>query len=369
MKLTVLQINLNKAVSQAVKIIGQKNQLPILSNLLLQAKNNRFTITATNLEIGLTAEVPAKIEQEGEITVSGKTLNELVSLSKTDKLVLSTEKELLILKYPGGLCQIKGTEAGEYPPMPGADKHGGVWQIKAGVFNNLCQSVLLAASTDESRPALSGVKMIMLKGKIQVIATDGYRLSQKIVLSKTDKEAEILVPAQALKELVRIIQEEDEIKFSLDDNKNQLVFIIDKTVLTARLIGAEFPLIDKVIPKNWQTEVLVDREELIAALKTSSVFARESANIVKFAISPEGLSLSANAALVGENRTEIEARVSGPEVEVAFNFRFVLEFLNSIKEEQVLLRLGDSLSPAIFQPKNDPDLLHVIMPVRVAQES
>jgi DNA polymerase-3 subunit beta len=198
------------------------------------------------------------------------------------------------------------------------------------------------------------------------VATDGSRLSKKDLSGSYSLLPALLVPARAVVEVARLSGGKGELKVCRDANNNQLIFMFGNFALSTRLVEAQFPPFNKVIPSAWQIEVTADKEELLQALKTAAIFARESSNIIKISVGDNLLTISANSSSTGDDKTEIEAKVKGGEVSVAFNVRFVIDFLNSINSSSVLMKLGGSLSPVIFQDSEDLSLIHVIMPVRLA---
>lgn len=367
MKLLILKDNLTKALSIVGKGLSLKPQLPILSHLLLKARNNQLEIYATNLELGIVYQTPAKVEKEGEIAVPGKLLTEFISSLFTDKIELdATDKSLLVKtdKTKGSLAV--GNPA-DFPPFPAAavvSKKLSFVKIKDAILRTV-----FAASLDEGRPILTGVKTTLTGSKLLLSATDGYRLSkEEVELSSSSDPLEVILPAASLSEVVRIAQtlEAKEIELMIIENKNQVVFGLPNTKIFTRLIDGEFPNVEKIIPAGFKTRVIVDRNALLSAVKTTSIFARGSANIIKMKVEKDGLRLSANTPSVGEEEDFVEAKTDGEESEIAFNFRFLLDLLNNFPDKELVFESLGPLSPGVFKPKTDkPQFLHIIMPVRV----
>jgi len=365
MKLTVLQENLSQAVNLSSRIVSSRPTLPILGNLLLTAEKNIFTISATNLETSLVIQLPAKIETEGKISLPAKTFQELVISLPVQPVTLEAEREKLKINCAKNFIELKGMLANEFPTIPDFPSGVKTWKIKLVDFVKSCQEVVFSAATDESRPVLSAVRVNIEKKGLELVATDGYRLSRKFLTGELGNEAIFLLPAKTLIELVRINSKEGKLEFFLDKKGNQVIFRLDNLRFVSRLIDGQFPPFGKVIPGSCQTTVVIDREELIGVLKMAAVFAKDSANIIKLKIKNEKLKISANSTTAGEEESEIEAKIEGEEVEIAFNYRFVGEFLASIEAPQVRLKLNGNLSPVLFEVPGDKTLLHVIMPVRV----
>lgn len=367
MHVLILKDNLTKALSIVSKGLSLKPQLPILSHLLLKARNNQLEFYSTNLELGIVFTAPAKIEKEGEVAVPGKLLTEFVNSLFTDKIeLIASEKNLQVkTNKTKGLLAI-GNPA-DFPPFPETtvvSKKLPFKKIKDAVLRTV-----FAASSDEGRPILTGVKTVITNGKLLLSATDGYRLSKEEVdLDGATDPMEVILPAQSLMEMVRIAETLDAqvVELSIIENKNQVVFGLPNTKIFTRLIDGEFPNIEKIIPAGFKTRVIIDKDLFHQAIKTTSIFARGSANIIKIKVEKEGLKLSANTPSVGEEEDFIEAKIDGEESEIAFNFRFLLDLLNNFPGKELVMESQGPLNPGVFKPKSDkPSFLHIIMPVRV----
>jgi len=370
MKISLLQENLEKAVLLTSRIVNAKTQLPILTNLLFEAKKEGLFISATNLETSIVVGVPAKTEEVGKITLPAKTLQELVISLPKEKVVLETEKERVKIVCHPTKVKVNGMEAAEFPGIPDVDKSVKPWKLKSEDFIKACSQVVFAASQDEARPALTGVRLSGEKEGWELVATDGYRLSKKTIVGKVEAGRLMIIPARTLNEIIRMIGEEEEILIYPEKKQQQIIFTFANIRLVSRLIDADFPPFAKVIPTSWETEISLDKEQFSRALKTASIFARSSANIIKLKVDADPktgqkVNVSANAPSVGENESEIEAKVKGEAVEIAFNYRFVQEFLAVTQTDQIAIKLNGGVAPAIFEAVGDKSFLHVIMPVRV----
>jgi DNA polymerase III subunit beta len=366
MKLTVLKENLNKALVITGRSISSRPQLPILSNILLQAKENSLQISSTNLEIGINYTIGAKVEKEGEVTVPGKLLLDFINTISADKIEFELIEKNLIVKTINTESSFSTIAASEFPPFPvisGDKKTLPIDKLKAVI-----QRIVFAASTDETRPVLTGVKTAIFGGKISLQATDGYRLSlDSVEIPDKKEELRVVLPAQTLSEIVKIADEQKvkEVDFVIIENKNQVVFTMPGVSVFTRLIDGEYPNIEKIIPADFKTKITISKEDFYQCVKTAALFARGAANIVKIKVEKTGLRLSANTPQVGENQDFIEAKVEGEEGEIAFNYRFLLDLLSNFPDENVVIEMSGPLSPGVFKTLNIPSFLHIIMPVRV----
>ncbi|MBI5452337.1 DNA polymerase III subunit beta [Candidatus Gottesmanbacteria bacterium] len=362
----VLKENINKVLLIIGRNISSRPQLPILSNILIKTEKGQIKIAVTNLELGLVFTVPAKIEKEGEITVPGKLLTEFVSSLTADKIEFVLEGTNLIVKTDKTKASLTTISSSDFPPFPEIPS-----QKDKFSFSKLKDAVArtyFAASYDEGRPVLTGVRTTISGGKITFAATDGYRLSlEQVDIPDKKRDLRIILPAQSLAETIRIAQElkAEELEFSLIESKNQAVFSFLNAVIFTRLIDGEFPNVEKIIPQSGKTRVEISRDDFAQSVKTVSLFARGAANIIKIKIEKEGLRLSANTPQVGQDEDFVEASVSGEETEIAFNFRFLLDLLANFPEETIVFETSGPLNPGVFKPKSPLSFLHIIMPVRV----
>ena len=174
-----------------------------------------------------------------------------------------------------------------------------------------------------------------------------------------------MVPARTLAEVVKLAKSSKTVKLGPSPDEHQLVFVLEDLELVSRLVQGDFPPFQKIIPEETATKVYLDRTELTQAIKIVSVFARESANVVKFSLKTNSIELSANAPQLGQNKVDVDARIEGAPLDIAFNFKFISDFLNICTGDEVLIELNEPLSSAIFRDQADPEFTHIIMPVRI----
>ena len=371
MKISLLQENLNSRLNLAQRFVSTKAQLPVLANFLLEAKEGQLFISATNLEIGISVRVPAKVEEEGSITVPARVLSELVSSLPKEKIELSTDNLILKISTPGHKTTINGMSAAEFPTFPKTAGNADL-VFNSKTLNEISSQVPFASSIDEGRPALTGVLIVMDGKQLSFVATDGFRLSLKQIAGVSEgsqEEGSILIPSKVFQEAGKISsetgKEDGEVKLSLLRESNQVVFSWEDVVLSGRVIDGKFPPYEKILPKSQTTKAILDKEEFLKSIKIASIFARDSANILKLVIEEQRVKISANTPQMGENENVIEARIEGEKNEIAFNCRYLLEYLNNVAGDQVEIQLSGPLAPGTFRVVGDSSFLHVIMPVRI----
>ena len=368
MKFSVLQENLHKGVSRASRIISTKPQVPILANLLLLVTEGGLQIISSSLETTEKTTINARVDKEGGICVPARVFTELVASLPQDTVLLEEKEKSLVVSCGGVKATIAGIDSGEFPSV--ATTVGkSTTVVEKEVLVKALSLVLFAAATDEGRPLLTGVKITQKKEGTVLAATDGYRLSvYKLPLGFADK-TDAVIPARALIELVRVCQEEKETKgvafFPVVDG--QLCIRIGETEIITRQVDGQYPNYEKIVPTRHATSASVDAEALLRAVRSASIFARDSANVVRLHINKKSLTVSANAPQLGESAVEIDAKIVGEEGgDIAFNSRFLVDLLGVFPGDEVVLETTGSLNPGVFLSPKDPAFLHVIMPVRVA---
>jgi len=361
MKLQVTQANLSKALSTVARIANSRNPLPILSNVLLKTENNRLSIAATNLDIGITHFIGSKIETEGAITVPARLMQDFVSSLPDSVLNLELTDNKLHITTDQYQSTINGIVADDFPVMP-AIKEGVTWKSPAADFKKALSQVVFAASADDARPVLNGVYFHSSGTQAVVVATDSYRLAEN-KLGKATKPINFLVPASAAQDLLRIISDTDkEVVVTHDDQ--QVLFHAGDVSLVARLIEGNYPDYRKLIPTKFETIATLARADFLNITKVSSLFARESAgSITVKADKQDGVSINAIASQLGENTAKAEAKVTGGG-EVTLNSRYLIDALNAFSAEEVEFCFNGKLEPVILRSSGEPTYVHLIMPLR-----
>lgn len=366
MKLQILQENFAKAITLASRFTTTRAQLPILGNILLSSSKTKLTVSSTNLEISVSTSLGAKVEKEGEISIPSKVLSELVGNLPKETLSLEAEKEHLKISSSSFSSDILGMNTSDFPKIPSSVHKDKSFNLPKAEFSDGLSRVIFATSVDETRPILTGILFLLSKEGLTLVATDGFRLSRKIIKTNSFKgNFKFILPKTILSEVGRL-GEIEEVVFEVQEKEKQVVFEIGDTVLSSRLLEGEFPDYEKIIPKSTTTKVSLDKEDLLRAVKLSAPFARDNANIVKIKVQKEGITVSAESSQAGSQETKVEAKVEGEsKIEIAFNYKFLEEFLGSVKGEEVRMEFSGNEKAGIFLDPSDSDYLHLIMPVRI----
>lgn len=367
MNIHILQENLVRALTTVNRVVPTRPQLPILQNIRLDASKEGLTITGTNMETTETVWVGGKIEQDGALCVSARTLFEFISSLPSETVRLVAKKEQLIVSSTGYTAELPTVAASEFPIGPQTTPNDAGNTDKA-LFVGALSHVLFAAATDEGRPILTGVRIAQADGQTVFVATDGYRMSMKRVAEPIKKVDSAVIPARALLEVVKLCQEAKEEKAVRVGriSQNQVSFTVGDTTLTTRLIEGEYPNVERIIPKNFTTRARIEKAPFLRAVRSAAIFARDNANIIRLSLGAQKITVTANAAQVGKNSVELPANIEGDGGEIAFNSRFLIDFLTNYPEEELFFEMTGSLNSGVFKPVKDENLLHIIMPVRVA---
>ncbi len=366
MDLEVLQENLSKALLITSRFVASRAQLPVLSNILLKGDKTKLTLSATNLETSASISLGAKIKEAGELTIPAKNFFEIVSNLTSGTIHLVSEKESLKITGSGFTGRISGMNASDFPKVPQTLKKEESIDLSKTEFLKALPQVSFAVSADEARPILTGILFILGKKNMSLVATDGFRLSRKTIpLEGISKEIKTVIPKNILLEVLREGGESENLLLEIKGKEKQVVFGLGNLILSSRVLEGEFPDYEKIIPKSSGVKVRTDKEELLRAVKLSSVFARDSANIVKIKIMKDSIKLSAESSQVGNQETIIDAKAEGELIEISFNYKFLEDFLRVVVGEEVLMEFNNASSPGVFTDPKDPNFLHLIMPVKV----
>jgi DNA polymerase III subunit beta len=362
MKLQVTQANLSKALNTVARIANSRNALPILSNVLLKTENNRLSIAATNLDIGITHFIGSKIQSGGAITVPARLMQDFVSSLPDSVLNLELTDNKLHIATDQYQSTINGIVADDFPVMP-AIKEGISWKSPAAEFKKALSRTVFAASADDARPVLSGVYFHSAAGRGVVVATDSYRLAEN-KLGKVSKTVNFLVPANAAQDLLRIISDTDK-EVSVTHDDQQVLFNVGDVSLVARLIEGNYPDYRKLIPSKFTTVARLAKADFLNITKVSSLFARESAGSITIKASKDDNSVSINAiaSQLGENTAKADAKITGGG-EITLNSRYLIEALNAFSADEIEFCFNGKLEPIILRSPAEADYIHLIMPLR-----
>ena len=380
MKLTCKQQDLARGLSTVSHAVSTRSTLPILSNVLLAAENGRLRLSATNLEIGITCWVAANIQEEGTTTSPARLLTDFVNtLPPTDvSLALQATGQSLKVSDQRSQATIKGMEPGEFPTIPTADGGEPPLTLDAGELRAMIGEVAFAAATDDARPVFTGVLARVRDGRLTFAAADSFRLAVRSTALQdagggvATAVSDMLIPARTLSELGKVMPGEGTVQVVVTPNRNQVLFRLgDDLEMVSTLIAGQFPNYEAILPKGHSTRVTIPTEDFRQIAKQASIFARDSANIVRLKVDPgesDGLkpgtvTLAATAEESGDTTATLDVTVDGPGMEIIFNVKYLTDVLGVLETPTVALELNTPQNPGVIKPVDESDYVYVIMPM------
>ena len=363
MKLQVTQENFNRALNAVARVADNHGTLPVLANVLIKAKNNRFSVAATNLNVAITYFVGAKIETEGVITVPANLLASFVNSLPSGIIQLDVEDKKLKITTNQYKSTINGISADEFPVMP-AIENGQNFMVNGGELKKALQQVVFTASTSDSRPTLSGVLFKAENNKLYIVATDSSRLAEKTLTAKVS-DFELLVPASSINDLLRVLDDDvKSLKIIKDDQ--QALFSFKDVELVSRLIDGDYPNYKPLIPIKSATKATLKKNDLLNIVKVSSLFARETGGSITIEVNEndKAVKIKSLASQIGENNAQASAKVTGSG-SITLNSKFLIDGLNAFEGEEITFAFNSKLEPIVLRDPKDPNYVHVIMPLKV----
>lgn len=364
MKIKVTQEKLSKALNNVSRIAIGKVTLPILNNVLIRVDNKKVSLVTTNLDMAIMDFLPVSSSEDGVVTVPAKLLAEFVSnLPKGETIEINSKDTKVEIKAGKYSSIINGVVADDFPELPEIDeKKAVIYKIGVDEFKNSIGQVIIASSNDLTRPALTGVYFNTYSNKLAIAATDGYRLAEKIIIDQVESEVKAIVPASSLQEVLRSIGEDtEEIEISFNDDLVR--FRLGEVEIISKLINASYPDYQKLIPKDNDIKVTLDREELIRVTKLAALFARSvGGSIICETKSPDKFSVKSIANEFGENDSEIETNVD-KDGRVNFNSRFLIDALNALESKDIEFEFSSRVTPTVLRNKKGKKYTHIVMPL------
>ncbi|MDO8482976.1 MAG: DNA polymerase III subunit beta [bacterium] len=363
MKVECVQEKLQKILSQAEKISGKHLNLPVLSCILLDAKNGQLAIRSTNLDLGFESCLPAKIEEEGVLAVPSGLLSSFVSNLQGEKNVkLKGDSNTLSVMTSKNRTVIKCLPPEDFPTIPEVSKDHS-FEIHAVDFVKGLKAVWYSSSISSVKPELSSVYIYPEDGSVVFAATDSFRLAEKKVKTKTSDFERLLIPFKNIPEIIRTLEGVDGV-VEVRVSKNQIAFVFGGTYLTSRVIDGTFPDYRQIIPKEFKTEAVLLKDDLARSLKIATIFS-DNFNQVNMTIVPaeKKFELTTKNNTLGENTTLLDAALSGEPAEANFNYRYIADCLQSIDSDSVSLSFAGSSRPVVIRGVGDRSFTYLVMPM------
>ncbi|MBI4124888.1 MAG: DNA polymerase III subunit beta [Deltaproteobacteria bacterium] len=370
MEIKIDKTTLYEGLSWVQSVVERKTTMPILSNVLIEAKGSSVTLTATDLEVGVIGDLKAEVVTAGKMTVPAKGLYDMVKELPDQKVLLrKCQNNWLELECGRSRFKLVGMDPAEFPSLP-KKQEGARFQLDGETLLGMLAKVDMAISSDETRYNLNGILIETEtkdeKNKLRFAATDGHRLSlcERELTKKIPLEQSVIFPRKGVVELKRMLEDkEGEVSFWVDPK--QAAIEKDEKFLFVRLIDGQFPPYAQVIPQKAKRVLSVSREELVRSLRRVAVVTTDRSRGVRFSLSPGHLEISANNPDLGEAKEELTCQYKGGAFSTGFNAAYFLDCLAVLGDEQVVLQLGDEVAPCLIQSETDRGFTHVIMPMRI----
>lgn len=367
MKFVVIKNNFKDGLSAVGRIAGENLQLPILKNILLETLENKIVLTATNLEIAIKFIISGKVIENGSIAVPVGVISNIISNIPSERLNIETRKNILEIKTDNYQATINSSPSDEFPLVPKIKNHDSFIEIDSGALKDAMVQVTAASQFSDLRPELSSVFFDYSVDSLKLVATDSSRLAEKSFsggqLSSTRSDPfSFLLPLQSAHELMRIIGDEGKIKIYHD--KNQVLFETEQWELFSRLMEGAFPDYKQVIPKKYNAQITVSKEEFANSLKLSGIFSAKSNEIkIKIAEGRKAIEISSSDQSLGENSYILPAKIEGTAKELFFNWKYLSDGLKALKSEEIFFGANDDNKPAVVRSPKDTSYFYLVMPI------
>ena len=358
MEISIQKIDLVDGIQTVQNAVSQKSSLPILSNVLLEADKGTLKLTATDLDIGICATIPADVMQSGAITIPARKFFDIIkALPEESEITLSMKKNnFVIIKSGKAQFKIIGLPKEEFPQLPEFKDQES--------FKEMLNLTDFAISRDDTRYVLNGTLLIVRGDDIKVVATDGRRLAvmEKKLPKKTLVERDVIIPTKTIQETKRMLGEEGEVKIKFSDN--QVLFAFPSSFILSRLIEGEYPSYKKVIPNKSKREITVSREDFLSAARRASIFTDQDSMAIKLNIKKRKMTISKNTPYLGEAKEELEIDYTGgDELEIGFNPKYLIDVLKSLGDENIVFEVNDSTKPGVI--RRGQEYTYVVLPMQL----
>jgi len=365
MEILVKKSDLVRELQLAQGIVERKNSIPILSNVLAEARDGELRLSATDLDISLRCGCEAQVVKAGSITLSAKKLYEIArALPESDVHIASGADSWTTIKSERVNYRMAGLPREDFPTLPEATGRPSV-TVPGEILRDLIARTSFAITAEDARYFLAGALFVIEKDSVALVATDGHRLSYVRRTYETGAEPQrVLVPRKAVIELARLVEQGGEVAFQRVEN--HLIFVVGDRVLASKMIEGQFPAFEKVILVSGDKAIEITRDSLATAIRRVSLLSSERSRAIKVTLTPGSLEVTANSPELGEARESVSVEYAGPEVSIGFNAQYILDFLGAVGTEIIRLELRDADSQGILTPVGDDanEYRYVVMPMR-----
>ncbi|MDE2749770.1 MAG: DNA polymerase III subunit beta [Chloroflexota bacterium] len=372
MIVSVLQENLAKSLNIVSKAVDSNPPLPVLANVLLETEDSRLKISATNLELSISVWIGAKVEQTGSITLPARTFSELVNSLSPERVDLRLDAATHTVHLRCGVqtSNIRGIDADEFPPIN--HNENADLQVQGETLREMITQTAFAAAREQNRPILTGVYFQLDGQTLTMAAADGYRLAVRTaeIEEKFEERQDMVVPAQTMSEVARIVEDDQEVGISLPTQRNSITFFAPNVLVSSQLLEGRFPDFASIIPRSFVTSTVMYTNDLLLVCQRAEIFARDNANSANLSVKPAmnpgepaEVLIVGKSAERGDSEGMLDATAEGESLDISFNIRYLIDVLRVISEERVVFESNGPENPGVLKPENRDDFVHVIMPM------
>jgi len=364
MKVSCVRDNLVKALGALSRVVTTSSTLPVLGNILVKTDEGRLKFSVTDLGMGINYWLGAKVEEEGEITIPARVFSDYVNNNNDEQIKIAVQGQLISLSSEHYATKMNGLSADEFPIIPELQDEA---RVEVGVeeLKDAVTKVVFAAAVGETNPTLAGVLLKSEGDVLKVVATDSYRLAEKMIKLKSavKEEFAVIVPTKTIQELGRLLgQTQGEVKILVSEN--QIMFKLPGMEVISRLVEGNYPAYESIMPVSFVTKMTVVTKDLLRDVKMAAVFSKETQKI-KLVIDAEKKQLTTTAkGQSGENESNLPVEVEGKDGEIVFNTRYLADVLNVVDASKIVLELTDKLKPGLIKVTGDDSYRYIIMPVK-----
>ncbi len=369
MKLIILRSNLKEGLGIISKIVGENLNLPILKNFLIETIDNKIKLSSTNLELAITNFISGKIIENGGLTVPINIFISIINNLQTERINLEIKDNNLMIQADNYQAKIQGIKKEEFPIIPKINNNQNFLEISTSILKQSLLSIINAAQFSNIRPELNGIFFDFQINSFKLATTDSFRLAEKTIFNSQfkanfNKQFKVIIPLKTIQEVVRVMKEDND-KTLIYFDLNQVLFKNNGLEIISRLINGDFPDYQAIIPKLIETEIIVNREQLINAIKLASIFI-DRLNEIKIIIKDKAknIEIYSSGQEVGENKYLIPAKINGSSLDIIFNWRFLLDGLKNLTSEDVILELNGNNKSAVIKSPNDISYFYILMPIK-----
>jgi DNA polymerase-3 subunit beta len=369
MKFSLPKSRLSHYLQNILQVVPTKSTLPILTNILIEALDNKLKLSATDLDISITASMECKVAKKGSTVLPARILFEIIKELPEAEVSFETAGSRIEIKIPNGSYKIGTVSAEDFPKLPAINTKKEI-RIGGDELGLMVRKTTFACSDDETRPALNGVLWQTKGEKMQMVATDGHRLSKMAVDNPKLKGLyeDVIVPPKVLNLIPKFIDTSADVGIIFGENN--IIFNLGDVILTSRLIEGPYPNFEQVIPTTSDKKVVISKEDLARAVRRVSTLSNALTHQVKFQLKENTLTLSTtNADVGGEGMEALECDYTGEPIELGYNANYINDILTKIDGEEAVLELSTPVAAGIVYSPNTPkdDFLCLIMPLRLAE--